>query len=439
MRTERAIWATLAAAPLLALGVCAVLALTLRPQPPRSGDALLDTFLEAVLRDNPLLRPEERTSYADLYTAPDLTLPEAAIEALEQDFGPDPRFWMLRYRFARLSEMDSAAWEGMGYSRKQLSILEEARTRGSIDAAGLFQLLSRKRSIWLTQAGDECVAEGLSPKADPQSFRKARRGKMDTRHGAEERALFAELQAASPGSAMPHYWLAQDWTDRGDYGAAIAELQRGNAAPVLSLHIGFPFELAQELAGQPQSRLDDTLSGALLMNISEFGYPNHTNLKRMCKLLTVDATSRRDARALTAVHSFICRYAGLSNSGMLASLVSLTMWKEMEKDIYALWPGGLTADQQKALSSLQAPRGRILSEAQRLNRLHPGFGPSQAGPKLPWQQTVEAGLGGAASTTVRACREWAVIHAQERQALTGPVAQAVEELSRFEFDPKLWR
>jgi hypothetical protein len=234
----------LALLPPLAIYLYTVaLALVHQPKPVKTGDALLDTYLQTTVDNGEYfdrLRVTVR-NYADLDVR---RIRKSQWREWEQKYGGDPNFWMLCFYLRDKPGAD--VWpDDQAHLPDRYRYLEEARRRGAADWKVLYQLYTGHRKEW---SKDAQLALGLAtPNWWPglsrsvlTNFHRTINREMERRHGPEHRRLLQELLAAGGGQAQVHYMLARFANDCGDDATALKELEAGNRAPACDSAAGFP-------------------------------------------------------------------------------------------------------------------------------------------------------------------------------------------------------
>ena len=281
-----------------------------------TGDEVLDAFMQQLVNRDELVP----ASTPDLVFQQDNYMDSAEVsqdvlQSLKPRFGNDPRYYLLLLQFAPLGDQPTefqSSFAGVNVSA-HYKYLEEARQRGCADGAILLRLLRGYEGQWQSDARQ---ASGGSPpdsrKASPSellAYHMGIRRLQDAKYGKPEHTLLAELFAAAPDEALPHYYAMQFAAERGDYEGALAELRTGNHAPRNTAMVGCPFDTMYEAALQGQPVGDKLMGGWLATAQWRDPLPNFIRTKSAIKDLVYLAVERRD---LAAWMSCISSPAGLA-------------------------------------------------------------------------------------------------------------------------------
>jgi hypothetical protein len=427
---RRAVLALLIVPPLIALGLLAWATLSHRPRPVRTGDALLDAYLQALV-DSGVASGSESFSPLENSAA----LPGAVWRDWEQRFGADPRFWMLCY-YMRPSGTQREAGDTT-YNGWDIEYLRTARERGSTDWIALLNLLHLEYSGWR-----EAARAGLGLRVPDRSATPAERQRFAARlwaevqrvHGPQFEQLQAELRAAGAGQAQAHYYLAQLAADGGDIPGALGEINAGNAAPNNDVYIGFPFDALLTTSGQGQALAGDTMYSAVLHIASiPVSIPNSSGFKHMVRELAAWAAQRGDLAALQALHRCCCRCGSSAGADRMQATLAAGADGNVLKAIQDLTPATDTT-RLRALSAAQVQRGQIRSALY-------AIGPSaQSLPAIPSGLSMvlegaPATLCGGRYLSMEMQRSFARDLITQQAALSGPIRRQFEALERMDLAP----
>ncbi len=363
----------------------------------RTGDTLLDAYLQAVVDNDRVTNPGAFYAWnSQLIYSPGDTfqLPEQEWYSLEQRFGDDPRFWMLCYNLRREpSEYVSPVAGVEVYGRTKY--LEQARQRGAVDWTVLSWLTLHYSNAWMRDAQKALCLSSPSLKSPPQAgfdYYCQLNTEITKRHGTVRQQLLGELLRAGADQAQTHYQLAKYAYDMGNPQGALRELAAGNAAPNNSAGIGAPFDALIKSASQNQTLAGDRLlTGSLAQLWSALPQTDLTHMRRMSQYLAQVANERHDVAARRTVHLFNCRYGSADGAPtlqrMLAVITARGLWTTLEQ------AGPLTAAQKQEQSTTTALAARLLT-AIRGAATGPGLPPVGPAPWLKQLQALPATAGG---------------------------------------------
>jgi hypothetical protein len=351
---ERIVWGVILGAPLLVLAFMAVSALTRHAPPVRTGDALLDAFLQQLVDHDELTDPA-LYSFSDPVAA--VVHGEAIFAPLEPQYANDPRFWMLRYDFGWMRS-------GEAYYSKTAKCelesrykwLEEAKERGIADAAVLDELYRGYEQAWA-----DATRATLGPpsaikvpsRAAFLAYLNSVHAEVERLHAGDERRFLAELSAAAPDDALPHYRAAYLAHRCGDNGAASTELRAGNAAARCDLMWVYPAGLLLERARQDSLVGDEILTGFLAEFADSCVYTN-SGLEGMAGDLSAIAAQHADLHTLQAIHTLCCRLGTAEHVNYSYADDCKSIELAIEKTAESGWPQPHSPAQVKALGELSA-------------------------------------------------------------------------------------
>lgn len=364
-------------APLLALGLLAQVTLTYKPLPVRTGDALTDSYLQALV-DNDLVTNEavqwQAFAFSSIPRERQRDLPESTWHELEQRFGNTPDYWLLCHtsRPVRKQYLSPVAGVKLWDSR---SYLEQARLRGVADWR-VYYWLSRNYSFSWEEEADSALGiscpKNKAPLEEYFAYCTRRNAEVLRRHGSARRELFAALAQAGANQAQAQYELAFRTFEDGDLPGALSHIAAGNAAPHNSFGFGPPLDklLAAAAQGQPLAG-DRILTGRLKQDYYGVPAPDFSRTKRMVKYLSRWAAERRDATALTVLHRFNCRKGTAAGADDYQALGGVVGETELLRAYRNAQPQLSTAQVQRC-SDISLELGKIRSEMKLIPR--PSFG-----------------------------------------------------------------
>ncbi len=421
-RAERTFWIVMLALPLLAYCVVAVQSFSIKPVPITTGDALYDRYLTWVADGL-----DSNTAFGNRTQRLDPHLGWDPFADWEAEFGNDPRYWMLRYRYAE-SEI-TKTWQ---YRKNVIGHLEKARELGMADGAVLLVLLTQiDDEIW--NESRQWAPTGKSRSSNFDELQKFLRGQVDEQIGAEHDKLLAELLEAAGNESLPHYYAAMFDSQRGDYAAAIAHLADGNRAPDNTTLVGFPFQrhMTDLLAGNPLP--DDLIGGSILMDWYNLPMPNFIETKQMLKALVAEAVSREDRAGLDEIHTFACRFGRAEGSTLITSLVALVMIQIVETEYSNSVSGSLSPAQASKLLQLTNMRGKVKSHFTMTGTSMPYYNPLS----MPLAQKslwfIEGGLSGGRTTTAEYFQKYHDYYVNQNSSLNQGF-QLFEQLEAFNYN-----
>jgi hypothetical protein len=337
---------------ILLLTVCAAVVLlyltelrqlgSLRP----TGDALYDRYVRAVHN-----RYAWRLYWANagqLRWPP--WLPDRQLARWERDFGTDPRYWELRY-VNSIADWRRGALVGDGVAPGEVAFLERALELGSLPAAaGL--CLERRAALEAALRKQQQDADRELVAGSPEHV--ARRAALQAEGQRRELALYDGLVTAAPEQAWGYYLRAAEQARQGNQAAALADLQRGNAAAQCDYpFVPFPVAAVRQRAQAPKFNTNDltalgnpTAAGAILHLQTEL--PPLIGLKRFGEGLLEDALRSRDYAALD---TFIVALGRMAGSPELDPYVASAIygWGRNLCDVAGALRPDLTAGQRVAL------------------------------------------------------------------------------------------
>jgi hypothetical protein len=352
---RRAVLALLLAPPLVLLALIGWSTLSHHPRPVRTGDALLDSYLQAVA---------EAGDGSALYGATGTgTRSPVQWDAWEQRYGADPRFWMLCYNVRLVSFRPNAQY------------LRTAQARGSADWVVLLNLLRHEYTAWCDAASAKLALQepGSQAGVDELAANNRRRwAEVVRRHGPELAQLQAGLARSGAKQAQVHYCLARIKTQSGDLAGALRELEAGNAAPFNDAGLGPPYDELYEAARRGQALAGDSaLAGTLDVGHFPGMLTDFLQIKREVELLSAWAADRRDLAALTALHRYCCRWGSSAGADALQATLAAGMDEAVLDAVARITPPAATARRQ-ALSQAQSLAQQIGSASRSItsSQLH---------------------------------------------------------------------
>lgn len=468
-RIELGVWLTLALVPLLALAVAAVLALSSRPQPVQTGDAVLDSFIEQLAASGELVPSSSAGMAASGYWPMPGQVGPTCLAVLEQRFAGDPRLSLLQYHFKREQDNTSEIYQsasgamfvpssssasspsaeyqssvaGIAIDRS-VRYLEDARAGGYAGATVLLCLLRNYEGGWYSASREQLGGSPPDRKTAPakrMAYYMAVRKIQDAKYGAAERQLLSELKAAAPEEALPHYYAAQFAAERGDYDAALSELRAGNRAPRNSAMVGFPYDLLYQQARQGKL-LGDKLTTGWLAEAGEVeALPNFMRTKEAVRMLLFAADQRHDLAGLDELHTFACRFGCAEGSTVIQALVGLVLDGMVDKEAAGCSPTPLDSEQFTALSELRRQRDSLKAQLKLAGQAGtPSLGSAQAPRQLAQLvlQNAVAQLTGGRSAAISGLEEACSNTLAEQQALAGPVQILWDYIERFDYSKIGW-
>jgi hypothetical protein len=234
-----------------------------RPRPIKTGDAILDAYLEASVDHGRLRNVADpvNNTYGNMNPRP---LPEFEWLAWEQCFGQDPRFYMFCYNLRNMGE----GWQTTQrrfVTSDGMQYLEQARERRITDWSVLLRYYKEIIIQWHKEASPYCKIQPPSssaPVAEKVAYNQERMRQVDNLHGAEYHKLLVELAAAGADQAQVQYRLARIAADRGDQAETLRRLDAGNRAAHNDDNAGAPFDELKHFV--PRNRGERILRGYLV-------------------------------------------------------------------------------------------------------------------------------------------------------------------------------
>jgi len=443
----RVVWGVILGAPLLVWAFMAASALTRHAPPVRTGDALLDAFLQQLVDRDELASPVLRG--AGPYFGTDTRVSDTMFASLERQYGDDPRFWMLCYRLRDPSADPRRSSVSPNTGTNYVGYLEEAETRGIADGSVLLILLQTRLDNWRAEAGAELNLTHPGRTATPGEsyrYRNACRRQADSKHLQDERQLLEKVIEAAPDQALPHYFAAKYACERGDYSQAVAQVRRGNAATQSNPMLGFPQEITQAALHHQQVLGSSLITGWLAANVNY--EPNFIRMKDFVKDMAYLAVQRKDARALDELSKLACRFGSLEGGDLITALVGAALVRVTFDEVQRDWPGGLSTSQQAKLKRLDAKYNHLRTACKaasaasnsRVNAMlmGPGVGPVtiQTLSSFFWGQLLKE-LTGRRGEALRYLEATYNDKLAEQQALDKQVRPLLDDIARFSYSEAL--
>jgi hypothetical protein len=321
----------------------AVWTLTHKQPAVKTGDSLLDAYLQAAL-DNDALQVWGNVIFGSDQDRDTREIPETTWDRWEREFGPDPRFAMLCY-YERLAWR---GWENQGPEPvipSECKYLEQARRSGSADWRGLLTPAGEDSTGWKYEARDTLrIERPTRTKTNALDFyayvRKVRR-EADRRHGTEFNKLLTELEAKGADEAQVHYFLARIANERGEMDKVLRELQAGNASKHNAQATGFPFDISTRnriVALDAQG--DSLLGGYYALKLEALPVPDYMAIKDFVKEQAEWAQTHRDLARFQALHKYACDLGLAESSTGLDVLVAQMLDKIVLSSYEQAFPPG---------------------------------------------------------------------------------------------------
>ncbi len=422
-----ALWCLIALSPLSLLLVLLWVTLLHQPQPVNTGDALLDAYLQAAVDENLLLRSMRNGDLSRWHS-----LSEQKWQSIEQRFGDDPRYWMLRFNLDAEGEAHLSPVAGVNVASK-LRLLELARARGCANWTALLKLINSYENAWTEEAQERLGLTHISPSSKTPAgqryeYRHQIRLEVDRRHGTVLKQLLIELSSAGADQALVHYLLAQIACERGDFPGAITELQAGNTAPKNECAIGYPLDNLRQAAAQSRPLADDHLLAGYLARWNFVDASQETiRVKDTVRVLSEWAANHNDRQALHTIYGFGCRFSTVRNGSMLQSMVGLVMAGTARKAWEQVNPH---PDQhvQQAMADAKSLHTQLINSYKSLNASSPLTGITVTGQVRQWLAGLACGEG---YQGVTADIAWSAELIAEQQALTTHIADYFRQLEQL--------
>jgi hypothetical protein len=371
------LWCLITTPPLVLLLVLTWFTLTHQPQRVNTGDALLDAYLQAAVDNNVIIDVARCwNDYGE--TSHRYSLPAEQWQDLEQRFGGDPRYWMLRCYYETQQDSYTSQIAGVDIDSR-LHCLEQARERGHADWMILFRLVQAYEQAWSIQASDKLRAVAPAPgsKATQKqkfAYRHKLRQEVDHRHGLALQQLLTELKNCGNDQALVHYMLARIECERGNYAGAISELRAGNAAPRRDSGTGYPYNVLRQTAAQGLPLAGDRLLAGCLerwyYDCDAQSYLDYVGYKDAVRILSSQAAGKHDLVALRVLHSFSCRFGSLRGAPLIQAMVGTVMESIVRKAIPQSNQHS-TPQSQQALAEAQRLHSELLKEYKSINSNSP--------------------------------------------------------------------
>lgn len=433
----RAVWQALILLPVTAWLVLVLAATTYSAPPQRTGDPLLDKYC-ALITPRALAVGfdfEEGVSKSEL-------LEDYELAKWRDEFGDDPRYWMLRYNCTPehfLIGKSDHAYLGV---QDRVYFLEEARRFRVTNGAVLLNLLREYEFAWSRDIASDDSLPALADNADPAEQLRARRLEIDSRYGSEQAQLLSELLAAAGDQALPHYYAAMYDVEHGDYQAALDELARGNGAPHNSALWGFPYDDLLERMRAGASAPDKIGGASILSSLVAWPMPDYVPLRRVTTNLIDDAVARGDTRALDEINTFVCRFGDSDGGTVLGALIGQILLQYEWKSASTSWPQPLTAEQQKALGELRQELDKLrnlLTTTIKSSTWYKNPSGIQTAAQLKPLAAAEALLGGRRNLNITTLEALYNDTYAAQQALGGPIHDLFGKIESFEYTTFSWK
>ena len=324
-----------------------------------TGDALFDHYAQALVEAN-----AGRLFFATEDGSQLISLTDGELASWEAEFGGDPRYWQLRYSCTRqIPAKIEADLKARGLSPR-VHYLEQARERGAVDAAVLYQLAREYYGMWYEQLP-------LVRPADP-SVRPERADALEIEariiehHGEELLAILDEAVAAAPEESFPYYRRARFQLARGEAGQALTDLARGNAAPANRWPESFPYSFVIERLSRGELSGNETLTGLVLaVHLSE-QLPNYGAWKAFGSRLLASEELIAEPSWRNEYHDFACRLGSLDGTGMLFVLVGSMLVRMQAEDLLVAHGAELSDAERQGLLGLALLNAELKKESTRL-------------------------------------------------------------------------
>jgi len=344
-----------------------------------TGDALFDTYAEAVAQ-----------RFADAAADPvaslragiePCVLPLATVEAWNDRFGGDPSYWQLVYICGIASASERAEREAlaqypvgaddagrpieearnaraeelrMAYLRQCYPDFRQVITMLPPDADSyvlLYNIERQSHSAWLDQQSATDVAfaaKHLTPE-QTEELRRELLVAHDEQLMKNELADLTTAISAAPQQAWPYYERAMLHFSNGDMDLAIADLERGNAAPELHYPMFFPYSFLYERLDRGEYSGSPELTSALLISSMRDDTPNFIRIKEQGKNLQVASAMSGDLQYLNAWQQFSARLGDVLPTSPIYALTGNVMTTMIPGYLLENLAGDLSAEQVHVL------------------------------------------------------------------------------------------
>jgi hypothetical protein len=412
---------------LAALALLACATLWHQPRQVHTGDALLDTYLQTVFGYGRL------TNKWWMLLRSAEALPPGQWEQWEQQFGSDPRFWMLCHSFrphAAAAQSQDLEAEHAEHNR----FLNEALSRGVADWKVLLTLTLENYSHW------EFAAESQVALAHPVwntalseriAYHRQLTAAIDRLFVPQRQQLLDQLRRAATDQAVAHYQLATMLDQSGDPAGAYAAVAAGNAAPENEAGDSCPFDTVSKATASGQPLAGDIYLTGLLAGHSYTGDVNRNDFRAMITDLADWAVQAADLASLQALHRACCRVGQSTGVAFYDSVSAVLEDKYVLDAIQRLTPS--TASARIQLLNTAQTQLKQLDTA--INALRPNmlilYGNLSA-----WDSVLEStpaiSYGGKYLTLDR-LQSSGRDEIARQTALSGPVRQQFEALAALDF------
>ena len=391
----RAIWRLILAPPLLACLALALIALLHRPRPVHTGDALLDAYLQAVVDHDAAIHRFKADPDAQ-------ALPEWEWLKLESRFGDDPRFWWLCYYFrspwADWAKGYQSPIAGAKLKTTGCQYLEEARARGAVRLPHLLAILSEYRDAWTEEArqnGRLPTLPRYPSDADMPAYVSAVRKEIDSRHGAVEQRLLAEVAASAPGHPLTKYVLAMVEAERGHSQRALTLLREGNRLAKELRSAGSTTRNVMDDPFPPRPGSDELLQGKLMWAFVEGCMSGiAVSLRQDACIMLQSAATEHDPHALQELYLAGLHMRASASYRFEPTYRGTTICVLACRNAKQAYGKRVSAGQSKALADLDALIGSAKTELRsRLVQFRPPGRPQSAVPWWVWD-AVDRASGG---------------------------------------------
>jgi hypothetical protein len=412
--------------PLAVFMLIALTALTHRQRPLRTGDALSDAYLQALVGSGAWDIMQDGN-----YSGTQGVIPEAQWRLWEQQFGQDPQFWLLCYHQRPWGEEYVSRFAGVK-TTGNTRFLEAARERGVADWRVLRWLAGGYTGKWNQEARDVLGLNQPKNKAPPREwldFYAKTSVELLRRHGPQLRQISDELRRAGKDQAVAYYQLAMLEAECCDVKGALADIRAGNAAAHNDMDLGPPYSLLVREARQGRPLTGDAVvSGMLASDYLSVALPNFLRYKNMVRVLSAWAVQNGDLAALDALHEYCCRFGMAEGAASIQALVAVVNDGIVLDAIATIQPP--SAQRKAVISQARVALGQIKSTVRMTGSMQQGLTPVLKAQDVIMYLFAAPNCGGRYVTLDYQQKQGQYL-LSEQTAMAGPVRQQFEALAKI--------
>jgi len=283
-----------------------------------TGDALFDKYARAVIK-----RQAWRLFMSN-WDSVLTTVDASTLREWENEFGDDPRYWLLCYSCA--TDCDPA--QGVEYVDQGLSekyyYLDQAIQRGCADVNVLYFAFSEHSDLWWS-----LIWEDYSSSEHPVAWKDLTPLQRDARFnslcGDEIASWLERMIEAAPDESYPYYMRARYHFVKDDFEQALRDFEAGNTAAINRIPSSFPASLIRENT-DAEERMGSSYAYSTIAYFHQFGpLPNFSTYKDIVKESVENENLADDPRWRSTIRDFALRFTQLRRDEELFPMVSSVM------------------------------------------------------------------------------------------------------------------